>query len=241
MRKLTTSDFIQKSIQVHGERYEYCKTNYQGSKKKLIITCREHGDFQQLPNNHYAGKGCPKCGKLICSQSIKDTTEEFIRKAQVVHTGTYGYANTIYTGDSENVEITCSTHGNFWQLATHHKAGSGCPKCANISNRKAYYDEPTILYYIKFNTDEGPLYKIGITMERIGIQDRFRKDKVPYEVIRSWKFTSGKGAYSMEQMILANHSEHSYKGSKILQGGNSELFTKDILNLGKEFTNSLKV
>ena len=28
---------------------------------KVIITCPEHGDFFQTPNNHLKGQGCPKC------------------------------------------------------------------------------------------------------------------------------------------------------------------------------------
>jgi len=28
---------------------------------KLIITCPEHGEFEQSPNSHLSGRGCPIC------------------------------------------------------------------------------------------------------------------------------------------------------------------------------------
>ena len=30
--------------------------------EKVIITCKEHGDFLQSPNGHLNGHGCYKCG-----------------------------------------------------------------------------------------------------------------------------------------------------------------------------------
>jgi hypothetical protein len=37
---------------------------YVFNKDKVIITCKEHGDFEQVPNMHLAGNGCPKCGSV---------------------------------------------------------------------------------------------------------------------------------------------------------------------------------
>ena len=41
--------------------------------------------------------------------------------------------------------------------------------------------------------------------------------------------TSGANAYDIEQCILKNCSEYRYKGKPILASGNTELFTKDVL------------
>lgn len=60
-RKLTTNDFIKRSKLVHGDRYLYDKSVFTISSEKIIITCRKHGDFNQIPRNHTSGKGCPKC------------------------------------------------------------------------------------------------------------------------------------------------------------------------------------
>lgn len=63
-RPLTTELFIQKAREVHGERYNYSKTRIIGNnKEKCIITCLEHGDFLQNPNNHLNNVGCPDCAE----------------------------------------------------------------------------------------------------------------------------------------------------------------------------------
>ncbi len=56
-----TESFIKRAVRVHGEKYSYEGVVYTGAMKKVTITCPEHGDFEQAPNNHSRGKGCPKC------------------------------------------------------------------------------------------------------------------------------------------------------------------------------------
>lgn len=45
MSKYTTELFIQKAIQVHGNKYDYSKIEYINAKTKIIIICKEHGEF----------------------------------------------------------------------------------------------------------------------------------------------------------------------------------------------------
>lgn len=56
-----TTEYIEKAKKVHGNKYDYTKTNYEKQNKKLTITCRKHGDFIQLASNHLTGAGCPVC------------------------------------------------------------------------------------------------------------------------------------------------------------------------------------
>lgn len=58
---LTREDFINKSIGIHGNRYDYSLFEYKGDAQKGIIICKKHGQFNQRPNNHYKNQGCPKC------------------------------------------------------------------------------------------------------------------------------------------------------------------------------------
>lgn len=45
--------FINQIKEVHGDRYDYSKVNYINSNNKIIIICKNHGEFQQLPcHNH---------------------------------------------------------------------------------------------------------------------------------------------------------------------------------------------
>jgi predicted nucleic-acid-binding Zn-ribbon protein len=61
VRSLTTTDFIKKAKKIHGNRYLYYKTKHTRTHKKVIITCRKHGDFSQTATSHIRGSGCPKC------------------------------------------------------------------------------------------------------------------------------------------------------------------------------------
>ena len=61
MIKVTTESFIINSKLIHGNKYNYSLVNYYKAKIKVKIMCKEHGVFEQTPNNHLNGKGCPLC------------------------------------------------------------------------------------------------------------------------------------------------------------------------------------
>ncbi len=47
--------FIEQSIEVHGQEYDYSKFNYVNSGTDGTIVCKVHGDFSQTPGNHLKG------------------------------------------------------------------------------------------------------------------------------------------------------------------------------------------
>lgn len=59
--KKTTETFIRDAVKVHGDKYDYSKSNYIDAKHKVIITCKQHGDFEQNPSSHVRGQGCGFC------------------------------------------------------------------------------------------------------------------------------------------------------------------------------------
>ena len=59
----------------------------------------------------------------------KLTTEEFIKKANIIHDDTYNYSLVEYVGSFENVKIICKKHGEFEQSPDNHLRRRGCPKC----------------------------------------------------------------------------------------------------------------
>lgn len=54
--------FIEKARSVHGDFYDYRSSDYTLSTDPLTILCPSHGTFQQKPNDHLDGHGCPSCG-----------------------------------------------------------------------------------------------------------------------------------------------------------------------------------
>jgi Zn finger protein HypA/HybF involved in hydrogenase expression len=70
----------------------------------------------------------------------KVTTDEFIKKAQMIHqnpdgTPKYNYDNTIYDNAISKVEIICPKHGSFFQTPNNHLSGQGCPKCGGNKHK----------------------------------------------------------------------------------------------------------
>jgi hypothetical protein len=125
--KLTNKEFIEKSLLKHGNRWDYSKTIYNGSKNKIVIICREHGDFIQTASDHLSGCGCPKC-----DPTKRLTEEEFIKKSLLVHGERWNYSKVVYGRNNYDlVEIICNRHGSFTQRPWAHLRGQGCPKCVN--------------------------------------------------------------------------------------------------------------
>lgn len=125
--------FISKAKEIHNNKYNYDKVHYVNNKTKVIITCKKHGDFEQTPNRHIAGNGCPKCAiPLITasSEAKKDTTNSFIKKAKKVHGDFYDYSKVEYVDSNTKIMISCPEHGYFEQLPKGHLSGKRCIKCA---------------------------------------------------------------------------------------------------------------
>lgn len=122
--KLTTEQFIAQAKEVHGNRYDYSKVNYQGLTKKVCIICREHGEFWTSPATHLKGHECPACS------GVQRITEPiFIERCTKIHKGKYNYASVHFNNLQDFVKIVCPEHGEFWQRANVHYRGYGCPIC----------------------------------------------------------------------------------------------------------------
>ena len=130
VRRRTVADFISLARNVHGDKYDYSKVDYQGNKVKVCITCPEHGDFWQVPNSHLSGRGCPVCGRIQANKSESYSLDKFIAKARARHGDKYDYNFVEYTNSQTKVKIICPKHGVFEQTPALHLFGNGCPKCA---------------------------------------------------------------------------------------------------------------
>lgn len=72
LQRLTKEQFIKNAKQIHGNFYDYSKSEVVDYNTKVCIICPKHGKFWQSPRKHCGDKcGCPKCSsshgeKLIC-------------------------------------------------------------------------------------------------------------------------------------------------------------------------------
>jgi very-short-patch-repair endonuclease len=119
----TTEEFIEKAKLIHGNKYDYSLTEYVRNNLNVKIICLKHGAFEQKPNKHLSGHGCPKC----VNKNI--TTEEFIEKANLIHNTKYDYSQVKYVNSRKKIKIICLKHGEFTQTVDRHLSGCGCRKC----------------------------------------------------------------------------------------------------------------
>lgn len=141
--KLTIQSVVDKNSycifkfkQVHGDNYNYSKVNYVNANKKVVISCPEHGDFEQTPVSHWGGKGCSKC-----AGTDKLTTNEIITQFKQTHGDKYNYSKVNYIDSRTKVVIICPEHGEFEQSASSHKKGVNCPKCTGSYMDTEYFIE----------------------------------------------------------------------------------------------------
>ena len=142
---LTTEEFIKKAKEIHGDKYDYSKIEYKGTRTKVCIICPIHGEFWQKPILHLNGHGCIRCNN---GQKPK-TTEEFIAEAKMVHGNKYDYSKVIYRGTDSKVCIICPKHGEFLQTPHSHLNGCGCPICSESKLEKEvakFLEEKNIKY-----------------------------------------------------------------------------------------------
>jgi very-short-patch-repair endonuclease len=134
MVKSNTDEFIEKSIQIHGDKYDYSKVEYVINTTPVIIICKEHGEFLQIPAGHVSGRGCNNCAHISRSDKMRSNTDEFLEKAIQIHGYTYNYSKVGYVNNTTPVIIICKEHGEFLQSPAGHLCGCGCQHCGYISN-----------------------------------------------------------------------------------------------------------
>jgi hypothetical protein len=226
-------DFIEKARSIHGDKYNYDKSEYITSKDKMIITCSLHGDFLQNANNHLQGKGCPVCVN-------RDTLQEFITKANLIHDNKYDYTFVEYSGSKAKILIKCPKHGVFSQSAGTHLEGKGCQDCGKEKRTYSYsvwekngyksnFFDSFKLYIISCNSYNETFYKIGKTYRTLG--KRFSgKSSMPYE----WSSVKIIYGSAKEISILENKLHHENRKNKYIPinsfNGSTECYS-EVTNL----------
>lgn len=141
-KKITNETFIEKANKKHNHQYDYSKINYVNPQTKIIISCKIHKEFEQMPYSHLNGSGCPICGLKKVWNYTRISKDKFVEQAKIVHANTYDYSKVDYINSKTNIDILCNIHGIFSQSPTSHLQGRGCLKCGiekltgNVDNFK---------------------------------------------------------------------------------------------------------
>lgn len=188
------SDFVKRSRVVHKDRYIYPPQRLLRTHQKVIIICRDHGEFSQVAKDHMSGHGCRACAGLAPLD-----TEEFVARSKGVHGGKYSYERSVYIRSQGKVTITCPDHGDFEQIAYSHLAGHGCGKC--LWDR----DQPTCVYLLKM----GRLVKVGVSIDPEARLAALNKtNPSPATLLNTWLLPDFPAAQKIE---FAAHAALAYR------------------------------
>ena len=107
----TTDEFIKRAKEIHGDKYDYSKVEYDGMHKNVCIICPKHGEFWQKPYSHLTNKGCPSCGeskmeKYIASK-LTDEGIKFVRSKRFKWLKMKGSMHLDFYLPDYNVAIEC--------------------------------------------------------------------------------------------------------------------------------------
>lgn len=122
---------------VHDVDYDYSKVieTFSSMKHPVTIICPTHGPFQQTPQDHCSGRGCPICGREKTDAKRIKTWDKVFEEILKVHGNKYDYSKVKYNNTKTNIEIVCPEHGSFFTTPDNHiMKNSGCPVCARITN-----------------------------------------------------------------------------------------------------------
>jgi hypothetical protein len=126
--------FIEKANEVHNNKYDYSQVIYKNSREKVLIKCKEHGEFYQIAGAHIFGRGCYDCGQIKSADKCRNSLDEFIEKSVKFHGEKYDYSKVNYINNKTKIIIICKNHGEFSQEPSSHMRGWGCIKCLYCPN-----------------------------------------------------------------------------------------------------------
>lgn len=219
-RKLTTEEFIEKAKKIHGDKFDYSKTNYTGAKNLITIGCPVHGDVLISGDAHgNQGQGCGKCRGHSIHLGKKFSNDKFIEMAKSVHGDKFDYSLVEYVNNTTKVKIGCNVHGMFEQRpADHLYQTSGCPRCMRNGFNKS---KPGFLYVLTADN----LTKVGITNRSVAVRTRelARNTNKPYKIAASFSFEDGTKAADIELAVL-NQLRQEFNNPTEIFDGSTETF-----------------
>lgn len=156
--RLTRELFIKRAKEVHGEEYDYSLVEYKNTKTKVKIICPRCGMFEQTPEKHMMGRGCPRCAqqrleetnlrKYGCRRPLQNEAckEKSVKKQMMK----YGVANPMHREDVKaklretnreryGVDYTCQADSVKAQreATNQERYGGASPFCSADVREKA--------------------------------------------------------------------------------------------------------
>lgn len=135
--KRTVGQLKSRLVAKFGRKYQYHLLVYDRPGQRIILVCREHGEFSKSVGSMLAGKGCPKCFPRQGGGSNRLTQDEFLKRARKIHGRKYDYSHSRYTLFNRKLTVICKKHGAFETTPESHIFQKReCPACRDHSHSK---------------------------------------------------------------------------------------------------------
>lgn len=114
------------------------------------------------------------------------STDEFVRRARLIHGDRYDYGQVEYIRNDRKVCIICPIHGPFQQMPFKHLSGSGCshPECANakrVATNMSRYGARAILQVDQFREKRQETvrsrYGVDSVMQSASVKEKWRASR----------------------------------------------------------------
>lgn len=182
-RKEQEIKFIQESIRIHNNFYDYSLVNYIDNNTHVKIICPIHGEFEQRPRRHGCESskgGCSKCSEektyFKPGRSVGNETKEkvkalvkekslnlFKEKSKNLYNHIKIDYTTFTTMRTKSLKIICKFHGeDTIQPYAYLKRANGCKECTENLYSFSLTDFIKIANNKKTNIGKAILYVVKL-------------------------------------------------------------------------------
>jgi Zn finger protein HypA/HybF involved in hydrogenase expression len=153
------TEFLEKCIKVHGDKYDYSEADYVSSREKVKIRCVKHDMyFWQLPSAHVQGQNCPECGKEGNSKNSRLTDKEYKKRfIEANRNLNVSYVEGSFTQLHDYCEFFCELHGSLSKSANNSllQPDSVCQECnkerMRIERQEKFVKKALLLHNFQFD------------------------------------------------------------------------------------------
>lgn len=142
--RTSVEDFIKKSREIHGDRYDYSLVRrFKTLNDKLNLVCPKHGVFEQSGLGHLQGLNCEKCSyEERAANRIQSKESILERLKKMCPNLKYDLSN--YKNRKSVIKYKCKEHGWVEQELGCHLVGKDCKYCNTTNGGKPLTTEQFI-------------------------------------------------------------------------------------------------
>ena len=154
--KTSYETFLEKAKKIHKSTYIYNDLSFKNLNDKMIITCKEHGNFEQKPIEHLSGKGCRKC----YFKSNEKNINIFIESANKIYNNAFNYEKFNYINSKTPSIIICNNGHEFERSPNRHlSTNDKCILCLKSKKLELYVKKLSKVDGFSYTQKKGELFE----------------------------------------------------------------------------------